>query len=269
MNEKPIGIFDSGVGGLTVAREIMSLLPGEEVIYLGDTANLPYGDKSAEIVRQYSVDNTEFLLDHDVKVLVVACNTASSVALEYLQSRYTLPVIGVIEPAAIGAVAATRNGRVGVIGTNRTIKSGVYSDTIRKLDARVAVRQKPCPLLVPLIEENFLGHAATRLVVEEYLGGFRNTQEDTLILGCTHYPLIRDEITAVLPGVTLVDSASAVARSLEKILDERHLRAPGQTAAGYSFYATDTSDKLNDLATRILGRPVEFREVRLNKTQTV
>lgn len=265
MNKKPIGVFDSGVGGLTVVKEIMKLLPEENIVYLGDTANLPYGDKSGEIVMQYSVHNTEFLLKYDIKVLVVACNTASSVALEHLKQKYTLPIIGVIEPAAKGAAGATRNGGIGVIGTNRTIKSNMYADTIRKLDEKINVFQKPCPLFVPLIEENFIGHPATKLIAEEYLKEFGDKGIDTMILGCTHYPLIMNVISEILPQVKMIDSASSVARDLQTILDARGMRGGENPEPELRLFATDITDKLNLLANRILERPAEFKEVRLKK----
>ncbi len=265
MNKKPIGVFDSGVGGLTVVKEILKLLPDEDIVYLGDTANLPYGDKSQEIVRQYSVDNTEFLLKYDIKVLVVACNTASSVALAHLKQRYKLPIIGVIEPAAKGAAYATRNASIGVIGTNRTIKSNVYADTIKKLDGRISVAQKPCPLFVPLIEENFIEHPATKLIAEEYLKEFRDGGSDTLILGCTHHPLIMGIISQVLPEVKLIDSASSVAKDLQIILETHGMRNTGNGRPQLRLFATDITGKLDLLANRILERTVAFDEVRLKK----
>lgn len=265
MNKKPIGVFDSGVGGLTVVKEIMKLLPDENIVYLGDTANLPYGEKSEEIVRQYSVDNTEFLLKYDIKVLVVACNTASSVALNHLKQKYKLPIIGVIEPAAKGAAYATRNAGIGVIGTNRTIKSNIYADTIKKLDERIRVFQKPCPLFVPLIEENFIEHPATQLIADEYLKELKDKGVDTMILGCTHYPLIMNVISRVLPEVKLIDSASSVAKDLQIILDTHAMRNQDNREPELRLFATDITDKLNFLANRILDRQAEFREIRLKK----
>lgn len=265
MNKKPIGVFDSGVGGLTVVKEIMKLLPEENIVYLGDTANLPYGDKSEEIVKQYSVDNTDFLLKYDIKVLVVACNTASSVALSHLKQKYTLPIIGVIEPAAKGAANATRNSGIGVIGTNRTIKSNVYADTIRQLDKKIRVFQKPCPLFVPLIEENFIGHPATKLIAEEYLKEFADKGIDTMILGCTHYPLIMNVISLILPEVKMIDSASSVAKDLQIILEKNAMRNQGNRDPELRLFATDITDKLNLLANRILDRKAEFSEIRLKK----
>lgn len=263
LRNRPIGVFDSGVGGLTVAREIMKLLPGETVIYLGDTANLPYGDKSEEIVRGYSVANTEFLLRFGIKVLVVACNTASSVALEHLKQHFEIPIIGVIEPAARGAVYATRNHKVGVIGTNRTIKSGLYQRTLQRLLPALEVRSKSCPLFVPLIEENFIDHEATRLVAQEYLAEFKETGVDTLILGCTHYPLLMPILQNLLPEVKLVDSAFSTAQDLENVLNTHRILNDSPDEPRHRFFATDTSEKLDALATRILEKAVRFEEVSL------
>jgi glutamate racemase len=264
MNNKPIGIFDSGVGGLTVAREIMSLLPEETIVYLGDTANLPYGEKSADIIQGYSVANTDFLLKYDIKVLVVACNTASSVALEYLKTNYDIPIIGVIEPAVKGALYATRNKTIGVIGTNRTIKSDVYAKTIHKLENDSEVLSKSCPLFVPLIEDNFIEHNATALIAEEYLKEFEDSGVDSLILGCTHYPLIKNVIAKILPKVKLIDSAYSTAMDLQSVLDADKMFAPNSNTPKHKFFATDITDKLNALANTILGREVKFEEVNLN-----
>lgn len=268
MNKRPIGVFDSGVGGLTVVREIQKLLPDEDIVYLGDTANLPYGDKSEDIVRTYSIANTEFLLRFNIKVLVVACNTASSVALGYLKSHYRIPIIGVIEPAAKGATYATRNHKVGVIGTNRTIKSNVYAETLNRLDSTLQISSRPCPLFVPLIEENFIDHDATRLIAREYLKEFQECGVDTLILGCTHYPLIMPALAEILPGVKLVDSASSTAKDLEQILSTSGMQNPGGKAPAHQYFATDITDKLHILANRILreggeGPEVRFKEVSL------
>jgi glutamate racemase len=261
LRRRPIGVFDSGVGGLTVAREIMKLLPTETVIYLGDTANLPYGDKSEEIVRGYSAANTEFLLSFGVKVLVVACNTASSVALPFLKERFDIPIIGVIEPAAKGAMYATRNRKVGVIGTNRTIQSGIYERTLERLLPDIEVRSRACPLFVPLIEEDFIDHEATRLVAKEYLGEFLESGIDTLILGCTHYPLIMPTLTELLPDVKLVDSGYSTAQDLENVLNTQRLLNDGGESPAHRFFATDITEKLEALASRILEKPVKFEKV--------
>jgi glutamate racemase len=268
MNKKPIGIFDSGVGGLTVAREIMRLLPDESIIYLGDTANLPYGEKSAEIITGYSVANTEFLLEFGIKVLVVACNTASSVALDFLKRSYDIPIIGVIEPAVKGAIYSTRNRKIGVIGTNRTIKSDVYARVICSMDSGMEVFSRACPLFVPLIEDNFIEHEATKLIASEYLREFIENGIDSLILGCTHYPLISEIIAGILPSVKLIDSASSTARDLQSVLEtNRMLNESGRKPEKHRFFATDITDKLDTLAKRILGFDMSFGEVCLKSRQ--
>ena len=261
-DNRPIGIFDSGVGGLTVAREIMSLLPGEKIIYLGDTANLPYGDKSAEIVTDYAFANTRFLLKHNIKVLVVACNTASSVALDALKAKFEIPIIGVIEPAAKGALYATRNQHIGVIGTNRTIRSGVYAQTLQELNKEVKVYSRACPLFVPLIEDDFIDHEATRLIAREYLAELGEQEIDSLILGCTHYPLLKNMLSELLPGVKMIDSACSTAQDLQSILDSGHLKSD-ELKAEHQFFVTDVTDKLHKLGKRILDFDVTFTEVNL------
>jgi glutamate racemase len=260
MNKKPIGIFDSGVGGLTVVREIIKLLPDESIIYLGDTANLPYGEKSEDIIRQYAIDNTRFLLKFGIKILVVACNTASSVALDLLKNKFNIPIIGVIEPAVRGAIEVTHNRKIGVIGTNRTIKSGIYAATLKGMDNSLSIFSKPCPLLVPLIEENFIDHEATRLITLEYLKELEERGIDTMILGCTHYPLIYPIISNLLPEVRLIDSALSTAHALKSTLESMGLECPEGSTAGYRFFATDISEKLNILAKSILKNILPEKE---------
>lgn len=265
MDRRPIGIFDSGLGGLTVAREIMTLLPEETIVFLGDTANLPYGDKSEEIIRKYSAANAQYLLDFDIKVLVVACNTASAVALDYLKERFAIPIIGVIDPAAKGALYATRNRKIGVIGTNRTIKSDKYASFIHSLESDAQVFSKACPLFVPLIEENFIENEATRLIATEYLKGFLQDGIDTLVLGCTHYPLIKPVIAGILPEVKLVDSASSTAKDLLSVLESHQMRMTNEKPkdAKNRFFVTDMTEKFPSLANRILQEEVQFEEVKL------
>jgi len=263
---RPIGLFDSGVGGLTVVKAIREVLPSESIVYLGDTANLPYGEKSAEMVRQYALHNARFLQDFDIKVMVVACNTASSVALSELQETFDFPIIGVIEPAAREAVRLTQTKNIGVIGTKRTIRSEMYTHKIHELNNSCIVKGKACPLFVPLIEEGFLHHKATHLIAEEYLTPFKNTI-DTLILGCTHYPLIRDTIQSILPDVTIVDSAYSTARELRRLLLERDWLSD-ELQPSHRFYATDITEHLHSLAHLILPEmpDLSFEEVRLAST---
>ena len=213
MSERAIGIFDSGVGGLTVFKEIRRQLPGEELLYLGDTARVPYGTKSPRTVLRYALEAASFLVERGVKLLVVACNTASSVALPALEERFSLPVVGVIVPGAGKAVALTRDRRVGVIGTEGTVKSGAYTRAIHGLDSAISVFSASCPLFVPLAEEGWAEHSVTRLTAQEYLTPLLCQGIDTLVLGCTHYPLLKKTLREVAgAGVTLVDSAAETAR---------------------------------------------------------
>ena len=225
MSEKPIGIFDSGIGGLTVLGEIARLLPAENTVYLGDTARVPYGTKSRETVTRYALEIADFLVGTEMKLLVVACNTASAFALEKLREYLSVPVVGVIEPGASMAVDATRNKRIGVIGTEGTIRSGAYFDAIKALDQSVAVYTKPCPLFVPLAEEGWSSNDVTRLTAQKYLADLIEEQVDTLVLGCTHYPVLRAVIEEVMgPEVTIVDSALATTVRVKALLKEADIR---------------------------------------------
>jgi glutamate racemase len=256
---QPIGIFDSGVGGLTVAARIMERLPDERIVYLGDTARVPYGPKSADSVQRYSRQIAGWLLEQDAKVVVVACNTATAHALPVLTAESPVPVIGVIEPGARAAVAATRNGHIGVIGTSGTIASGAYHRAITTLAPAAVVTGCACPLFVPLVEEGWLQHPATRLIAESYLSPLLSAAIDTLVLGCTHYPLLAPVIADVVgPGVTLVDSANETARAVEDLLRDTHLTASAAGAArGHRFVATDAPDGFRRLAQRIIGPVVD------------
>src|SRR5207249_8015926 len=252
-----IGIFDSGVGGLTVLHALAETLPAERLFYLGDAGRHPYGTKSGETVARYSLENAEFLLEKGIKLLVVACNTASAVALDALRSRCRVPVVGVIEPGARAAAERTRNQRVGVIGTEATIASGAYTRALRALRPTLEIYTRPCPLLVPLAEEGWLDGPVPRGVAETYLATLRKSGIDTLILGCTHYPLLRPLIADVMgPGVTLVDSAEETARAAAALLAERQLaRADGTGST--SFFVTDVPDRFVRIGHRFLGARVE------------
>jgi glutamate racemase len=249
-----IGIFDSGVGGLTVQRAILDALPGADTLYLGDTARVPYGTKSADTVTQYSLRNARFLTGQGIDLLVVACNTASAVALPALRAALHVPVIGVVEPGARAAVAASRTGRVGIIGTPGTVASGAYQAAIRALRADAVVTARACPLFVPLAEEGWTDPAdeIVRGVAWRYLAPLAGEGIDTLVLGCTHYPLLKAAIGAALPGVTLVDSAETVAAEVKARLD-----APAWREAEHRFYVTDAPERFLAVAGRFLGRPVE------------
>ena len=254
----PIGVFDSGIGGLTVARELMHQLPAESIIYFGDTARVPYGPKSPDTVRRYSREIAAYLRECGVKALVVACNTATAHALTTLQGEESMPVIGVVEPGARAAIAATRGGTIGVIGTVGTIRSGAYERAIHALrpDARIVAR--PCPLFVPLVEEGWLDHEATRLVAREYLATFVTEHVDTLVLGCTHYPLLKPLIAQVLgPDVALIDSAEQTAAETRRVLAARGLLAPSGAAAVRRYVASDAPDQFLRVAERFLGAPID------------
>lgn len=222
MPERAIGVFDSGIGGLTVLKEILRFLPGEELLYLGDTARVPYGTKSPTTVLRYAHEAAAFLVGRQVKMLVVACNTASSVAIPELEERFNLPVIGVIEPGARKAVSLTRGGKVGVIGTEGTIRSGAYTRAIRALDPAIEVFAAPCPLFVPLVEEGWTDHQVAHLVAREYLEPLKARGIDTLVLGCTHYPLLKATLHQALGDkVQLIDSAEETAHLVARILGEK------------------------------------------------
>jgi len=252
-----IGIFDSGVGGLTVVHALLGALPAEHLIYLGDTGRYPYGTKSAETVTRYSVENSDFLAGRGIKLLVVACNTASAVALPTLESRYDVPVVGVILPGARAALAKSRNRRVGVIATEGTIASGAYQRALRSLDSGLEIYTRACPLLVPLAEEGWVDGDVPRSVVETYLGSLRRSGIDTLVLGCTHYPLLRPVIAEVMgEGVALVDSAEETAREVAAALAAKGL-ARGAGAGSASFFVTDVPDRFVRIGQRFLGTRVE------------
>jgi glutamate racemase len=253
----PIGLFDSGIGGLTVLQQIIEKLPRENTVYLGDTARSPYGTKSVETVLRYSFENADFLLQKGVKVVVVACNTSTAVALGALKDELSVPVVGVIEPGARGALKRTRNKRVGVIGTEATIQSGAYTEALKRLDGGVEVYSRACPLFVPLVEEGWLDNDVVDKTVEAYLAGFKRSGIDTLILGCTHYPLLKKAIRRFMGrDVRLVDSAEETAEEVARLLKEKSLeRGKGNGAA--SFFVTDVPDRFIKVGRRFLGEKVD------------
>ena len=263
----PIGVFDSGIGGLTVARELMRQLPAESIVYVGDTARVPYGPKSPETVRRYSREIAAYLLTQGVKAVVVACNTATAHALGALCAELPVPVIGVVEPGARAALAlgtAPRGGprRVGVIGTVGTVRSGAYERALRAIAPEVDVVARPCPLFVPLVEEGWLRHDATRLVAHEYLDPLRDHHIDTLVLGCTHYPLLKPLIADVVGGdVRLIDSAEETAAEAGRVLADADLRAgAGEAPPRHRFVVTDAPDQFSRTAAHFLGAPLECVE---------
>ena len=260
-NNAPIGVFDSGVGGLTVAKEIMRALPNESIVYYGDTARVPYGTKSQETVTNYSRQIAKFLMTHKVKAMVVACNTISALALETIKKEFDVPFIGVVKPGAKTAAAATRNKRIGVIATEGTISSGVYEAFLKSTNPEVEVFGKACPLFVPLAEEGWLRDPVTKLVAERYLAELKEKDIDTLVLGCTHYPLLRGIIGEVMgDGVTLVNPAYETARELKYVLEDYHiLNEATNTPAVHKFYVSDGAEKFRHLANTIL--PCDHLEV--------
>jgi glutamate racemase len=254
---RPIGVFDSGIGGLTVLQELLAILPSEDFIYLGDTARLPYGTKSNEVITRYSRENTEFLLAKGIKLLVVACNTSSAVALGEITRDTMVPVVGVIEPGARAAVKASRSGKIGVIGTEATIASGAYTRAIQALKPGLEIYTRACPLLVPLVEEGWTDNEIAERTVAHYLESLKASGIDTLLLGCTHYPLMRRLFERVLgPRVRIVDSATATAGAVRERLAALHIaRRPG--AGRQSFFVTETPERFVRVGRRFIGPQVE------------
>ncbi|MSM40509.1 MAG: glutamate racemase [Geobacter sp.] len=254
MSWKAIGVFDSGVGGLTVLKEIVKALPQEDTVYLGDTARVPYGTKSPETVVRYAHQIAEFLVSRDIKLLVVACNTASAVALDSLKESFSIPIVGVIEPGARRAVSVTGTGKVAVIGTEGTVKSSAYTKAIKRLAPEVQVVTRACPLFVPLAEEGWVDNEVARLTARTYLQGLTDEGIDTLVLGCTHYPLLKAVIAEVMgPSVTLVDSAEETARTVAEILGENSLLRPAAEQGNHHYFVTDIPAGFIRVGNRFLG----------------
>ncbi len=252
--DAPIGVFDSGVGGLTVVHELVRRLPHESILYFGDTARVPYGPKSEETVRRYSREATSYLVSRGVKAVVIACNTATAHAYEDLRSFLRVPVVGVIQPGARAAVQATRTKRVGVIGTAGTIRSGAYDYAVRGLLPDARVYAQPCPLFVPLVEEGWNTHQVARLAARAYLQPLREVDVDVLILGCTHYPLLRDVIAETMgPSVSLVDSAAETALEVEATLRAADLLTSSDAQGRLTFVASDSPLRFREVGRRFLG----------------
>ena len=254
-NELSVGIFDSGVGGLTVMKEIVKLLPGENMIYFGDTARVPYGTRSREIVTKYSIENTEFLMSKGIKALVVACNTVSSISLPFLRREFSVPVIGVVEPGARAAVAGTKVKKVAVIGTEATINSRSYEEAIKAIDSSVEVSGIACPLFVPLIEEGWLDGEIVKLTAEKYLSSLRYNGVDSIVLGCTHYPMIK-EIIKDVSGVSLIDSAIETAKEVKRVLEEKEMFRQSAEEGSRDFFVTDFPEKFSCVGENFLGHKI-------------
>lgn len=255
-----IGIFDSGIGGMTVARAVEQLLPDHSIVYFGDIARTPYGSKSAATITDYSLRNTEFLIEKGAEIIIIACNTASSVATGALRREFRTPIIEVITPAANKAVATTKNGRIGVIGTRATVRSGIYEQTICGNHPEFRVFSQACPLLVPLVEEGWINKQETRMIIRRYLHPLKNRQIDTLVLGCTHYPLLKALIQARIgKRVQLIDSSVETANYVRDLLDAQpglvHRENGGAT---HRYYVSDLTDSARSVAAKIFERPLEL-----------
>ena len=255
MDTRPIGVFDSGLGGLTAVRELRQLLPSENIIYFGDTARVPYGGRSAEILLKYARQDVRFLRSHDIKAILVACGTVSTTALPQLRQESDIPILGVVEPACRRAAAVTRNRRVGLIATAASVRSGAYQRILQELDPDVAVTARACPLFVPLVENGRFrrGDVVIETVAREYLTPLKNAGVDTLILGCTHYPLLTDVIGDVMgPGVELVSAGEESAFELKRMLKARELRADERRRGETEFYVSDRVEEFERTASLFL-----------------
>ena len=254
-NSRPIGVFDSGLGGLTIVKELMKQLPGENIIYFGDTARVPYGSKSRQVIIRFSVENALFLLKHNVKLIVVACNTSSSVSLAALRRNFKVPILGVINSGAYEAVAFSRNKKIGVIGTAATIRSNAYAKQISRIDNSFKVFSQSCPLFVPLAEEGWLDEKITRDIARTYITPLKKKGIDILILGCTHYPLLKNAIAKVAgKGIRLIDSAASIARSVKLLLKKEEILNKNRSKARADFFVTDAPLHFKDMGERFLGK---------------
>lgn len=258
MDNRPIGIFDSGIGGLTVLKEIAEQLPHEDIIYFGDTARIPYGSKSVQTIKKYAFQCASFLKSKDVKTIVIACNTASSIALEHLQNNFDLPIIGVIEPGSRSAASATKNGRIGVIGTIATINSNAYQSKIMEYKHDSEVIGIPCPLFVPIIEEGWEYSTVAELTAEKYLTELIEHDVDSLVLGCTHYPILRYTIKKVVgPNVKLVNPAFETARDLRKLLTDENILNENYEIPTYEYYTSDAPERFRRIGGNFLKKEID------------
>ncbi len=273
---KPIGIFDSGIGGLTVVKELKKQLPNEQLIYFGDTARIPYGTKSKELIRQFAIEDAQFLMQFDIKLLIVACNTASSLAIDTLREHFPLPIVGVVKPGARAAAQKSKNKRIGVIGTPSTINSGAYAVEIRKQIKTEHIYSQACPLLVPLVEEGWLDGEITRLTLEKYLTNLINKNVDTLILGCTHYPLLKDSIEQVTQGkMTLVDSGLETAKTVKEIMLKENFANRDRKKDNDLYFVSDNPQKFQKIGSMFLGeklsdvRRIDFEKFLMENSETL
>jgi len=262
----PIGIFDSGIGGLTVVKEVVRQLPHEQIVYLGDTARVPYGTKSDRTIKAFALQCCLFLLEHDVKMIIIGCNTASSVALDFIANMFRIPVIGVIKPGAAAAVAKSERRKIGVIGTHTTVNSHSYKKNIKALVQDAEVFSHACPLFVPLAEEGWIHHDVTMKICEEYLKPFAGTDIDTLVMGCTHYPILSDSIQQAIDrimrrSVTLIDSGVETAKLAKQILIQEKLSHTGSSVKAHRFYVTDLPKNFEHVGEKFLGSKIDHLEM--------
>jgi glutamate racemase len=257
LQKRPIGVFDSGLGGLTVVNQLMKHLPGEAIIYFGDTARVPYGSKSSLTIQKFSQQIVRFLQNQGVKLIVVACNTASSVALDQVKESSSVPVIDVIEPGARAALRVSVSRRIGIIGTTATVSAGKYETILKTLETNVYVFSQACPLFVPLVEEGWIESPVTEQIARIYLNPLMQNRIDSLILGCTHYPIIKDTIKKIVDGnVQIIDSAIETAVKVRKTLESHYLSNDAQTDPKHLFYVSDFPQKFEEIARRLLGQPL-------------
>lgn len=258
MDNRPIGVFDSGLGGLTVVKELMERLPNENIVYFGDTARIPYGTRSNETVIRYSQQCIRFLLSQGIKMIVIACNTVSSTSLDIVKKMFDIPIIGVIEPGAQAAVSSTENKRVGVIGTQATIRSKSYEKAIARRDSRINIFSTPCSLFVPIVEEGWSDSKIALLTADKYLDIMKDKGVDTIILGCTHYPLLQTTIGEVMGSdVKLVNPAIGTALEVQRILKTEEMLNEDEVEADYKFFVSDLGEKFEDIGGRFLGREIK------------
>ncbi len=258
MDKRPIGVFDSGLGGLTCVRELMRIMPGEDVIYFGDTGRVPYGTRGKDTLLKYVRQNIRFLETFDIKMIIIACGTASSAALPWISTEFKSEIVGVVEPAARAAVDATKNKKIGVLGTSRTVKSGKYIEYIRSICPEAEVWQKACPMFVPLVENGYADSPVTRIIAEEYLEEIKEKGVDTLILGCTHYPLLKKVIGEIMgEGVTLIDSGASAADFALDFLKKRDMLNEKTDKGEYRYYVSDSTEDFARLGGMFLSEPID------------
>ncbi len=257
LRKHAVGVFDSGLGGLTVVRELLRQMPNEDIVYFGDTARVPYGTKSPQAIINFSKENVRFLIKHKVKIIVVACNSSSSFAIAQLKKEFSLPVIGVIKPGACKAALTTKNNKVGIIATSATIQSEKYATMIKKINPRIKVMSQSCPLFVPLVEEGWFDRQVTYDIAQEYLKGLKKQGVDVVILGCTHYPILKKVIQDIMgPNVTLIDSAQEVAYEIKKALEERELYRCDRQRGRCQIFVSDKPQHFKRLAYQFLHRHI-------------